>query len=190
MGIFGLIMEEKKFTEKIRESATQANALNETTTYENPSKENDPIESKSQEKKDESTDSAGGNTIRYFGFIALAIYFIWGQGFACIWWMWFIFITLALLVFSNKVKLLQVLIGLFLIGITFFASPTFGYDKEQTREYRAGFSEGRSNYRIGCVDCDPDWAWEQKEERASVDISQWKKFYIRGYKRGYSGKKE
>ena len=138
----------------------------------------------------EVTIASGGNSARIFGFIALAIYFILGQGTACGWWMWIVIIGLAYLVLTNSAKALQWLLGFFLLGITFFTPPTFGYSQRQLEEYNAGLSDGKSYYNAQCIECDWEWAWEQKQERASIDISGWKRFYKRGYKRGYSGKDE
>ena len=136
----------------------------------------------------EGTITSGSNGARILGIIALVIYFFWGQGTACGWWMWLVLGVLVVLWFNNKAKILQWIIGLFLIGITFFAPPTFGYSQRQLEEYKAGWSDGNSYYRMDCIDCDWEWAWEQKQERARVDISGWKRFYKRGYNRGYSGK--
>lgn len=138
----------------------------------------------------EGTIVSEGNGGRILGFIALGIYFLWGQGTACAWWMWIVIIGLTYLALTNSAKVFQWLLGLFLIGITFFASPTFGYSQRQLEEYNAGLSEGRFYYNVQCIDCDWEWAWEQKQERAREDISGWKRFYKRGYKRGYSGKDE
>lgn len=133
--------------------------------------------------------TSGSNGARIFGFLSLAIYFIWGQGFACMWWMWLIFGGLAYLVFTNSAKMLQWILALFLIGITFFAPPSFGYGEVQRGQYEQGISDGRFANNIDLIET-PDEAWENHESKARVDISGYKKFYIRGYKRGLSGKEK
>ena len=128
----------------------------------------------------------GGSGARIFGIIALVIYFIWGQSFACAWWMYIILGGLSYLVVTNSAKMIQLILGLFLIGITFFAPPTFGYDEDQKSEYMAGFKDAQYDLLYPNVDI----AWEEKQDRASIDINKWKKFYYRGFKRGRAGKEE
>lgn len=130
----------------------------------------------------------GGSVTRIFGFIALAIYFIWGQGFACAWWMWIIFGGLAFFVLTNKAQVLQWILGLFLIGITFFASPTFGYSEIAKSQYKQGMSDAYP-VTIG-YSYSPEEAWEDHKDKATVDIDSYKKYYIRGFKRGADGKEE
>ena len=137
----------------------------------------------------EGVEATGNNGARIFGFIALAIYFIWGQGTACAWWMWIVIICLVYLVLTNSAKVLQWALGLLLIGITFFASPSFGYGEIQKGQYVQGIKDGRFASNVMLIES-PDEAWEHHQSLARVDISGYKRFYIRGYKRGRSGKED
>lgn len=119
------------------------------------------------------------------GILSLIIYFIWGQGTACVWWMWIPIIGLIVSIFSN-IQFLNWLLGLFLLGVTFFASPTFGYNDVQKKAYHSGFSYGRSEVYRELFDV----AWDEKEGAASVDVSGEKKYFRYGFKRGAAGKKD
>lgn len=128
-----------------------------------------------------SATGTGGITL-IFSIAALAIYFIWGQGFVCAWWMWFIFGLLAVLALSKKAQAIQWILGLFLIGITWFASPTFGYTEQQKAQYEQGREDAMPiHYGYSLT---PEDAWKDHENGARVDISGYKKYYIRGFKYG------
>lgn len=61
-----------------------------------------------------------------------------------------------------------------------------GVRRRPETEYKAGFEAAQYDLLYPNVDI----AWEQKQDRASIDISKWKKFYYRGFKRGRAGKAE
>lgn len=117
------------------------------------------------------------------GILSLIIYFIWGQGTACAWWMWIPIIGLIVSIFSN-IQFLNWLLGIFLLGVTFFASPTFGYNDVQKGFYREGYSWGKMGY------IQYDAAWYDRQERASVDVDGYEKYFRYGFKRGAAGKKD
>ena len=137
----------------------------------------------------ETIDVSGSNGARIFGFIALVVYFLWGQGFACAWWMWIVFGGLVYFVFTNSAKILQWILSLLLLVVTFFASPSFGYGEIQKGQYEQGIKDGRFASNVNLIES-ADEAWKHHESLARVDISGYKRFYIRGYKRGLSGKEE
>lgn len=117
------------------------------------------------------------------GILSLIIYFIWGQGTVCAWWMWIPIIGLIVCIVFN-IKLLNWLLGLFFLGITFFASPTFGYDDVQKGFYTEGYSWGKMGY------VQYDAAWDDRKNRASVDVDGYEKYFRYGFKRGNRGKKD
>lgn len=128
--------------------------------------------------------------VQVFSIISLLIYFIWGQAFACAWWMWLIFGSLIFCVFTSKLPWWQIIASLFLIGVTWFGSPTFGYSKMQKAQYNEGFSQGRMAHNMGGIsDSVDDW-WEGHLESVSADIDGYKRYWVRGFKRGLNGKKD
>ncbi len=120
------------------------------------------------------------------GIISLIIYFIWGQGTACAWWMWIPIVMLIISILSN-IQIINWICSLFLLGVTFFASPTFGYNDVQKASYHQGYTDGKS---FGWVEDSFEQCWNIKEEGASVDVSGEKKYYRYGFKRGQKGKKD
>lgn len=127
---------------------------------------------------------------RILGVVALAIFFIWGQGFAAGWIVFTSFVLLILLVLINKLSVLQWVLGLFLLGVTLFASPTFGYSESARKQYNCGYSDGRMAYNLGGIsDTIDDW-WDGHVEDASNDISGYKKYYVRGFKRALAGRED
>ena len=117
------------------------------------------------------------------GILSLIIYFIWGQGTACAWWMWIPIILLIVSIVSVQ-EILNWILSLFFLGITFFASPTFGYNDVQKGFYREGYSWGKMGY------VQYDAAWYDRKERASVDVDGYEKYFRYGFNRGFKGKKD
>lgn len=115
--------------------------------------------------------------------ISLIVYFVWGQGTACAWWMW---IPIVLLVISmlGSIKLLEWLISLFLLCVTFFAPPTFGYNDIHKSFYYDGYENGKSAV-LGY-----DASWYMRKTAASVDVDGYEKYFRYGYNRGAAGKKD
>ncbi|MBD5264986.1 MAG: hypothetical protein HDS48_05605 [Bacteroides sp.] len=128
---------------------------------------------------------------RFFAIASLLIYFFWGQGFAFGWAVCIPFYILIALVIWGKVDFLQWLIGIYLLVVTFFLPPTFGYSDMEESKYEAGYTDGKyaHDYYGGINDTPDDW-WEGHKEKASVDISKYKKYYIYGFKRGLKGSKK
>lgn len=118
----------------------------------------------------------------FLGVLSLIIYFIWGQGTACAWWMWIPIVVLIICIVSG-VEILNWLISIFLLCVTFFASPTFGYNDVQKGFYNDGYSWGKLGY------VQYDAAWYDRQERASIDVDDWEKYFRYGFKRGNKGKK-
>ncbi len=125
---------------------------------------------------------------RLFSILALVIYFIWGQGFAYGWAVCIPLYMLIVLILTGKVQFLQWLISFYLICVTFFASPTFGYSDSEKAQYDSGYRDGHIGYSAGGINDSPDDWWEGHEDMASVDISKYKKYYIYGFKRGLSNR--
>ncbi|MBD5351922.1 MAG: hypothetical protein HDR86_03750 [Bacteroides sp.] len=116
------------------------------------------------------------------GILSLIIYFIWGQGTACAWWMWIPIILLIVCIVAGQ-EILNWIISLFLLGVTFFAPPTFGYNDVQKGFYYDGYHFGETGL------FQYDAAWYDRQLRASIDVDSWEKYFRYGFKRGASGKK-
>ena len=125
---------------------------------------------------------------RVFSIIAILIYFIWGQGFAYGWVVCIPLYILIGLVLSGKVQILQWLISIYLLGVTLFASPTFGYSAQERAQYNSGYNDGNFGFTMGGIGDSPDDWWEGHKDKASIDISKYKKYYIYGFKRGLDNK--
>lgn len=126
----------------------------------------------------------GKNTM-IFSLIALSIYFIWGQGLTCAWWMLLIVITLLCLTFIRKAPTLQIIIGLFLIGVTMFGSKTLGYSWDQRNAYDWGYRDGYSYSEAWGMS--PEEGFQMRINREyGKEVLEYKRFYIRGYKDGNS----
>lgn len=116
--------------------------------------------------------------------ISLIVYFVWGQGTACAWWMW---IPIVLLVISmlGSIKLLEWLISLFLLCVTFFAPPTFGYNDIQKAFYYEGYIWGKGTLMEAYDVC-----WNRCKDEADIDIDSYEKYYRYGFKRGAGSKED
>ncbi len=117
----------------------------------------------------------------FISIIALLVYFIWGQGLTCAWWMYLIFGSLILLVLSNSKPVLQWILSLFLLGITIFAPATFGYSEVQKNCYNRGLADGKLVKEYG-LSQDPEGTWELLCDQSSGDeVPKCKRYYMKGW---------
>ena len=124
---------------------------------------------------------------RNFSIITIIIYFIFGQGFAYGWIVCIPLWILAILTLMGKMNILQWLISFFLLWVSFFASPTFGYSDKEKTAYNAGLSDGQLAHDIGGIgDSIDDW-WEGRLDRDPRDYRNCKKYFVYGFKRGLDG---